>query len=504
MSWRVVRDGLDGELPVTAVAKFSVRGAIAWGTMGSIVLRVGSLAVGIFLARMFAPADFAVFAVALTVSTILTSIADLGLSSGLIRSPDPESDAPTVATISVVVGAVFALGLVTTAPLIEKAFGVSGSAPVVAVLGLSIPLASLGVVPYAALLRRFDQKSLLLAATTDFIVSTVVTVVLVLLGVGPMALAIARVAAQLCGTAVQFARARMLPRFGFDKRKLGPTLSFGIPIAVANVLTWAVISVDNLVVARVVGDVALGFYALAFNISNWPINAVGNAIRSIALPWFSRENELAAACVDGEDRRALARAGVLTWAVALPTGVLITVMASPIIAVLYGSSWADSSGALAALGVFATMRVMFDLFSTYLLARGASKTVLAIQVIWVGALVPASIVGGYYFGIEGVGWSHSAVGLVLILPIYLVVLRRSGANISALATGSIRPLLSFLPAVAAAVLVVRTISHPLPALILGSLVAVAIYGLSLRTWITRVVRDPSAATHHADEYTIAT
>lgn len=144
---------------MTITDDHSVKGAIAWGSVGSIGLRLGSLGVGIFLARMFVPEDFAVFAVALTVSTVLTSIADLGLSSGLVRSKDPHGDAPTTATISLVVGCVFALVLLAAAPLIERTFAVEGSAAVVAVLGLSIPLASAGVVPYAFLLRRFDQKS---------------------------------------------------------------------------------------------------------------------------------------------------------------------------------------------------------------------------------------------------------------------------------------------------------------------------------------------------------
>ncbi|WP_328811091.1 MULTISPECIES: oligosaccharide flippase family protein [unclassified Rhodococcus (in: high G+C Gram-positive bacteria)] len=472
---------------MTITDDHSVKGAIAWGSVGSIGLRLGSLGVGIFLARMFVPEDFAVFAVALTVSTVLTSIADLGLSSGLVRSKDPHGDAPTTATISLVVGCVFALVLLAAAPLIERTFAVEGSAAVVAVLGLSIPLASAGVVPYAFLLRRFDQKSLLAAASADFVVSAAVTVVLVLADVGPMSLAIARIAGQLCATGVQFFRADMLPHFGFDRSRLRPALAFGAPIAAANVLSWSVVSIDNLVVARVVGDVALGFYALAFNISTWPTNAMGTIVRAVALPWFARESEQAGGV--GGRRAALARAGALTWAGALPTGVLLAVMAAPVISVLYGDRWTDASGALVALGVFATLRVMFDLFATYLLAHGASRVVLTIQVLWIGILVPASIVGARVGGIEGVGWSHTAVGLVVVLPLYLIAVHRVGADIGALGRAAIRPLMAFVPAAAAAFAAVSLISNPWLAVVTGGGAAACVYAAALHGWVVALMKD---------------
>ncbi len=60
---------------------------------------MGGLVVGIVLARLLAPEQFGVYAVALTVQSILITVADLGLSADLIRSDEPERIAPTVATL---------------------------------------------------------------------------------------------------------------------------------------------------------------------------------------------------------------------------------------------------------------------------------------------------------------------------------------------------------------------------------------------------------------------
>jgi lipopolysaccharide exporter len=85
----------------------ATRGA-AWSAVSTIVLRMGSVVVGIILARVLAPEQFGVYAVALTVQGILITLADLGLSVDIVRSDDPEKIAPTVATLSLASGAIVA------------------------------------------------------------------------------------------------------------------------------------------------------------------------------------------------------------------------------------------------------------------------------------------------------------------------------------------------------------------------------------------------------------
>jgi PST family polysaccharide transporter len=77
----------------------------AWSGVSTIVLRLGSVLVGIVLARILTPDQFGVYAIALTVQGILMTVADLGLSAELIRSDDPERIAPTVATFGLISGA---------------------------------------------------------------------------------------------------------------------------------------------------------------------------------------------------------------------------------------------------------------------------------------------------------------------------------------------------------------------------------------------------------------
>ena len=381
-----------------------VRRGLVWSTLSSMVLRLGSLALGIVLARLLAPEDFGIYAIALTVQSILMTVADLGMSADLVRAEDPARRAPTVATLSLVSGICLALMMSATAGPAAALMGVPDAADVIMVLSLTLVVSGAGVVPYAHLQREFEQRKLFGCSVVDFVVGTTATVGLIGLGMGPMALALGRVAAQLAATSLQFVLSRLRPHFSFDRAVARSALAYGLPLAAANLLSWALLNIDNVVIARIAGVTSLGFYVLAFNISNWPISAIGQSVRAVSLAGFShaaRESD------DGD--RSLETALSLTWTVAMAAGVLLAALAHPLIVLLYGERWAAAAAVLVALGAFGALRVVLDLLATYLMAQGAARPVLYVQILWFVTLIPATAAGVHWLGIKGAGWAHLAV-----------------------------------------------------------------------------------------------
>lgn len=456
----------------------AVRGA-AWSSLSTIVLRLGGLVVGIVLARLLTPEQFGIFAVALTVQGILMTVADLGLSADLIRSDDPRRIAPTVACLGLVSGAFLTVVTMLSSSLLAELLGSAEAGPAIAVLALTLLLAGGSVVPFAMLVRQFRQRDLFLVGVADFVVSTTVTLTLVFLGFGVMGLAIGRVAAQVASSTLQFVLAREIPRYRVDRSVVRPVLAFGLPIAAANLLSWALLNVDNIVLARIAGAAALGYYVLAFNISSWPMSALSQVVRSIALPYFSRARD---------DSRALVVVSSIAWAVALPAGLVLAVLSGPIIEVVYGARWLPAAPVLAALGLYGSLRVVFDLFGGYLYARGLSRPVLWIQIAWLVVLVGAMIPATAYLGIVGAGWVHVVVAAAVILPLYLAVLRRSELNLGGLFAACTVPTVGAVLAAGAAVVVQVFVDDALPALLLGGVASVAVYLLVGGRWLLARVR----------------
>lgn len=477
-----MRFGRTVQTPVAETLGGRIGRGLAWSSVNSLILRMGSFVVGIVLARLLAPEQFGVFAVALTVQTVLMTLADLGMSTDLIRSEDPRAKAPTVATLALSTGAFLALGTALSAQALADLLGSPEAGPVIAVMSVSLFLAGAGVVPFAALQRSFAQKKLFGIGAADFAVSTSVTIILILLGWGVMALAVGRIVAQVVVLILQFALSGEKFRLGFNRELAPAILAFGIPVAGANMLSWALLNVDSIVISRFAGAVALGFYYLAFNVSNWPMSAIGQVVRSVSVPAFaqlrSRETGRSFSLVLGP-----------VWAVGLLAGLMIAVLARPLISILYGERWAEAATVLAWLGLFGALRTVFDLAASFLLARGASRVTFIVQVVWIAALVPATLIGVNMAGIVGVGVAHLAVALCVVCPAYGIALARHGADLRAAAASVWPPLAAAIPAGAASVVILAVIPHAVGGFLAAGAVGTLIYVLSLWRWFrTRALR----------------
>ena len=472
---------------MTPVEPAQVRGALGWSTISTLILRVGTFAVGIVLARILTPEQFGVFAVALTVQAVLITLADLGLSADLIRTSHPERIAPTVATFGLVAGAVMTAGMALSGHAVADLLGSPQAGNVIVVLSFTLLLGGAGLVPYAMLQRRFQQKRLFLISVIDFVFGTTLTLLLLWNGWGVLALAVGRVAAQAVTLVLQFVLSGERPRYGLDRSVVRPVLAYGLPIAAANLLSWALLNIDNVVIARISGPVALGFYFLAFNISSWPMTALGQIVRSVALPTFSRT-------VARRNDASLATATALTGAVAVPAGAFLALLSGPLIIVVYGDKWAAAAPVLAALGLFGALRAIFDVIVSYLLARGASRAVLRIQVLWFVLLVPATVAATLWWGITGAAWAHLAVSAVIVLPAYLLAANRVGADVRLMLARGWQPIVAMIPAALVVLAVTVLLPSDLWTLLLGGLAGGIVYAGLIFRWVRRrIPRSPTPA-----------
>jgi PST family polysaccharide transporter len=302
------------------------------------------------------------------------------------------------------------------------------------------------------------------------------------IGFGPAALAFGRIAGQGMTVLLQYIAVRRWPVFGWKTDVAREAVAFGLPLAFANLISWSIISVDNLIVARTTGAVELGLYVLAFSVASWPMSVAGQSVRVIALPAFSRlENNLARG-------RAMVKVSGLIWSVSALTAVGLVFMASPLVTVLYGDRWAGAAAAIVPLAVFGAFRVIFDLAATYLIACGMTRQVLIVQILWLVALIPAMIVGVTLYGLAGAGWAHVAVAVVVVLPAYLFFLRRARVPALPFLRAWIVPTAAGVPLAAMLWFISSNVALPLLALVAAAGAGLLVYALPMSRWWIRRAR----------------
>lgn len=468
-------------------APVSAGSAFSWSLANTMISRLGTLGIGIVLARILGPGEFGTFAIALVALMAVLSFNELGVSLAIVRWPgDPALIASTVNTLSVAGSAVFCALAWYAAPQFSALMGDPQATAVVRVLILSVLLNGIVAGPAALLQRAFEERTRMVIDQANVWIGAVLSVLLVLLGLGAMALAAGRLAGSLVA-AVMFLRASPLKyRLGWHRGHAQSLVKFGLPLAGSSLIVFAVGYADQLTVGAMLGSVALGFYVLAFNLSSWPLNMISQPLRRVAPAAFS--------ALQGDARQLqqviTALLKILACAT-IPAFLALSAAAEPLVLFIYGSDWAPAAQVLSWLVIVALAKVFNELVYDYLVVVGRTNTVLAIQAAGLCALVPAVLLGAQLGGIAGVACAYAAVSVLVLLPVYLWQLRRAGIDFAAIARALRWPLLAGALAWAGCALAARHIALDLLALAVGGTWSLALIGLLVwgcRTEIQQIRR----------------
>jgi O-antigen/teichoic acid export membrane protein len=402
--------------------------ALGWSFGSTLLNKVSLFGIGIMLARLLGPHAFGTYAVAYVALIAVLNFNELGVSLAIVRwQGDPGEIVPTVTTISLLVSAVIYAGCFFAAPVYATTMGAPAATTVIRVLALAVLSDGCTNTPAALLQRNFRQGQRTIADQVNVWLGTCVTVALAWTGHGAMSLAIGRVVGCVAGAMLLLAFAPESLRLGFNPAKARALLRFGLPLAGANLIAFAVMTVDQVVVGHVLGPVALGFYVLALNLAGWPIAMFSQPVRTVGPAVFARLQHDSAAM-----RTTFLSAAGLLCAVALPMCLLISGAARPLISFVYGTSWLPATQPLMWLALLAAIQVFFLLAYDFFVVLARSRFLLVTQLGWLLALVPALVVGARMDGIYGASLAEFAVAAFCILPWYLIKLSKAGIRLRAL------------------------------------------------------------------------
>lgn len=448
-----------------------IRRALGLSFLNTVFGKIGTLLTGILLARVLVPEDFGVFAVALVALGALLAINELGVSLALVRWPgDPRQIAPTVTTISIASSAVLYLLCWVAAPSFSAALGAPDATGVVRLLCLSVLIDGATAAAAQFTNREFRQGARLVVDMSNLVLTTGVTVGLALADHGAWSLAWGRLVGNALSAILLFRLVAMWPKPGFDRTQARELMKFGLPLAGASLLVFAMLNIHFVITGSILGAVALGLYLQAFNLSSWPVNMFSVVIRRVSLAAFAQVQD------DREKREALlARFTTLLVAGSLPVCALLGLLALPTVTTLYGHNWAGSAAALQFLVVLGVVRVITELHYDYLVALGLPSRTMWLQAGWLVVLVALLPLGAYWDGIRGVSAMHALIAVFLVLPAYTAAVCQTGVRVRVLLAAVTRPVIGC-ALMTAVVLTVRWFTTPsLTQLLLGGVLGGGVY-----------------------------
>lgn len=461
-------------IPPTSLGRDASR-ALVWSFLNTAVGRLGTVGVGIFLARLLGPSSFGTFAVATVALAAVLSFNELGVSLAIIRWPsDPKTIAPTVNTMAVVTSSVLAVAGFLLAPAFAASMGDPSATGVVRLMLVSVVLDGLASTPAALLQRDFKGGRRAAIDQVNVWLGAGVSVAMALMGFGAYSLAVGRICGSLISAAFLIMSSPLPYRFGFDRLQSKQLLKFGLPLAGSSLLVFTINFSDQLIVGTVLGHTALGYYYLAVNLASWPVNMFSQPLRNVAPAAFSRLQH---------DKKAMMTAFTTTVSLlaslTVPVCLLLAAASTAVVAFVYGPQWAPTAHVLTFLALLALLKIFFELSYDFLVVRARSTAILSIQTVWLIVLVPVLILSAQNTGLAGVAMAEVIVAAVVVSPMYIWHLRGEGLALPVLWAKLRLPLVVGFVVGLAIGIVVRAISAPFVACVVAGLMTMAAVGALL-------------------------
>jgi O-antigen/teichoic acid export membrane protein len=399
---------------------------IPWTLLTYALSRVVTVLTTLALARLLAPADFGLFAMAVLGMELLSVFSGLWLASTLIVRPDLDERAEgTVLSLVTAAGVSLAVLLIALSPALAAFFGEPRLKGIVLLLAAVLLVSGVNWF-YETLLQRelaFRRRfACLMARTLTF---SAVALALAIAGAGIWSLVGAYLAGYLVSGAALLALAPYRVRPAFDRGEAVAILRSGRGFLAQDLAVFLGQNADFLAVGRVLGSTQLGFYAMAFRQAELPNYAIAEPVGKVTFPAFAQMHQ------SGDDiRPAFLNTLRLTALATVPAGVILSAAATPFAIALFGADWAPMAAPLAVLGVWATMRPMQVTIGQVLNSLGRADAYGRISMLLLLPLVVATFVAANVGGTTAVAWTLLAHLGVMCALLARAVARHAGITVA--------------------------------------------------------------------------
>ncbi len=393
--------------------KRQVVGGLFWVTLAQLSGRLLSTLTQLILLKLLTPAQFGLVGMATLAINAVQFLQDMGFDAALIYRRKEVDEATHTAFFTVLASSflIFAATFLS-APLVARFFREPVVAPILQALSLTILISGFGRVPYILLSRELNFKRRLFPDLTAQTVASIVAIWLAFHGAGVWALVWRELIRASLATSLVWLVSSYRPRLRFSPTIAREMFGYGKHIVTSQGLIFMITNVDNLVVGRYAGEAALGYYQMAYNLSNMPATQVTAVVSQVMFPTFSKlADGNPASAGEMRARYYLTTVRYITW-LTVPIAVAMILYASDFFLGIYGVQWAPAVVPLQLLAIYALIRSIAANMGSIFRAMGKPQWLTYIA-LWrlitmVVTLYPVTI----RWGINGVAALSVIVAIV--------------------------------------------------------------------------------------------
>ena len=380
-------------------------GAVALGNQAlRFLLQTGSTMI---MARLLMPADFGVVAMVSSLLGFVNLLKDFGLSTAIIQKPSlSHEELSGIFWINLLAGLGIMAALVICSPFVAAFYSEPNAKNITIVFGVMAVLSSLGAQHSALLHRQMRFGAIAACDLSAMLVGIIFGVTAAWCGLQFWALVIMQAATTTAWTIFMWLRSGWRP--GKPRRTMGlvQLLKFGGSLTIADLLAHANHNLDNILLGKYFGSIAVGFYSKAQGLLNRPLEQVLPPVMRVALPMFSR--------LVGDPIKFKKTALQLTEIVCFG-GCMLTMLVIPtadwVVDLLLGAQWGETVPVFQLLAFFGLMEPLSWLLGTIIVAYGRPEVMVKWRAVTM-VVVLLSFIAGLPWGILGVAAGYTISGII--------------------------------------------------------------------------------------------
>ena len=422
------RDAIEGEAspPLGRHLKTRAVKGTFWFLSGTAARALLRLVVMAILARLLVPEQFGLVAAA----GVFVAFADLFATSGIAhavvqyKALEPRH-VRAAFTGNMAMGLVTATAMWLLAGWFAAFFRMPELEPVLKLLAWLYPIHGIGGISRRLLARNLSYGRLAVIEVASYAFGyALVALPLAFAGWGAWALVYAIMGSAVVRNLISFAMAPHTLRPSFHKRSYDELMRNGLGFSLARWASFVAQKGDYFVVGRWIGQAPLGLYERAYVLMDLSNSLLTNALNTVLFPTFAKMQD---------DRALLAaafeRISAVLGLIFLPAGLIASLLAPELIALLLGPGWDAAVDPFRVLALGMLFRTGFKVSGVLANGVGAPYHNALYQTVY-GALVVGGALAAVPFGITGV-----AASTLIALAVAYALLTNHSLKLTGLSWG---------------------------------------------------------------------
>lgn len=394
----------------------AIRGGF-WVFLARIVSRAFSFFRLLILARFLAPEDFGLMGIALLSLSTLETFSETGFSQALIqKEATNKRDLDVTWSVSVIRGLILFLALFLFAPYLAVFFQSPQAELVIKLIAFGVFLEGLvnsGIISWQ---KEIDFKKQFFYQLSGDLTGFLVAIGLAVWWGNVWALVFSFLAGVLVKLIFSYLLQPYRPRWRWDFQKNKELFQFGKWIFLSNIILFFLTQGDDAFVGKFLGVAALGFYQVAYRLSNLPATEITHVVSQVTFPTYSKLHKNL-----DQFRKAYLNTLSLVSYLAFPLAIGLFILAPEMVRFLLGEKWLVIIPILRILSLFGIVRAITGVGGSVILAVAKPHLVTYMTSIQLFLMVILIYPFSARWGLVGVSGVVFLVSLISLPAQYLII-----------------------------------------------------------------------------------